>query len=239
MSDKNHFDALLEMPSNRFALAAARAVASCPDGIYNPLWIYGPSGTGKTTILNILEDVLRTGHPRLLPLRMQMEQFAGELVSAFAALNPDSFRKPCIQADAILLDHAECLYGKPHTQEQIGLLLAQAVHQRHQVVLVSSCPPQALGNLLGTLSHRCEYLLTADIQNPDPMDRIRYARDLAQQAGLELSNNAFIRIAAGTRNFSQLQCAITHIAARRDLLDQDEAELMKALEQLLSGRVTA
>lgn len=239
MSDKNLFDALLEMPSNRFALAAARAAAYCPGNVYNPLWIYGPSGTGKTTILNTLEDALRTGEPRLLPLRMQMEQFAGELVSAFADSNPDSFRRHCIQADAILLDHAECLYGKHHTQEQIGLLLAQAVHHGHQVVLVSSCPPEALGNLQDTLNRHCEYFLLINIQNPAPMDRIRYAQDLAQQAGLELSNSAFIRIAAGTRNFSQLQCAITHIAARRDLLDQDEAELMKALEQLLPGRVTA
>lgn len=239
MSDLNLFENFPELRSNRFARQAARTVAAMPGEAFNPLWIYGPSGTGKTFLLDTVDTAMRMEHPRRTTLRCQTEQFARELVDALSTGSFSRFRSHCVHADAILLDHADCLYGKPVTQQEIGLLLAEAVRQGHQVVLVSDCPPNDLDRLREIFVQQCEFFLQADIHHPDSRDRISFARSLARQSDLELSDAAFSCIAASTRTLFQVRSAVTHIAARRQLLDLNEAELMKALEQFLPRQVSA
>ena len=129
------------------------------------------------------------------------------------------------QADAIVLDQAEVLHGKPFTQKLLGQLLAEAVHQGHQV-LASSCHPDALAQLRDALGQRCESHLQVEIVPPDAMERTCFAQALFRRLELPMGDNSCIRIADGTRSLAQVRCAVTCIDAHRQLLGQDEGELL-------------
>lgn len=237
MSETPNFTALYQGPSNRFAQAALTAVAHSPGNCYNPLWLYGPSGTGKTAMLNAVAASLKDHPSRPLILHIHTEQLLHDMIRAIQRGQYEAFRERILGFRVIVLDHADCLMDKSFTQQQIGRLLATAARQGSQVILASACKPKQMDSLAQTLADSCVWFLCCDVSAPDPAERLTIARQLARARKLPLSEQMVCRIISATRTPAQIRCIIDHLAARRKLLHSDDTALSEALDHLLEKEV--
>lgn len=223
--------------SNRFARGALMAVAHAPGEIYNPLWIYGPSGTGKTALLEATAAALRDHPSRPLILRIQAEQLIHDMICAITHHTTEDFHARILGFRVIIVDHVDCLCAQLHTQLQVGQLLAQAAAQGTQVILISTCAPDELENLDRLLQAHCTWLLRCCIQFPPREERLTITRRMALERVLPVSDQMVSRICDATRSPAQIQCIIHHLAARRKLLRLEDDDLSDALEHLLEREV--
>ena len=237
MSESSIFSALHQGPSNRFALGALTAVAHAPGEIYNPLWIYGPSGVGKTAMLNATVAALREHPSRPAILRIDAEQLLRDLICAIGQHATGDLRAYLLGFQVILVDHAEYLSGKSQSQLELGRLLAWAASQGCQVILSSAYSSRELENLDQTLRKYCPWFLRCDILLPLPEERIAITRRMARARELPLSDRMACRIGAAAHSPARIRCIIEHLAARRKLLQQEEADLCDALDHLLAREV--
>ena len=223
--------------SNRFARGALTAVANAPGEIYNPLWIYGPSGTGKTALLEATAAALRDHPSRPLILRIQAEQLAHDMVCAILHHTTEDFHARILSFHVIIVDHADYLSCKSSTQSEVGQLLAWAVTQGTQVVLISTCAPEELEDLDRLLQEHCTWLLRCSIQFPPPEERLTIVQRMAHENALPLSDQMVCRICDATRSPAQIRCVIHHLTARRKLLQLEDDALSDALDHLLEREV--
>ena len=237
MSETPIFDALYQGPSNRFACAALNVVANTPGGVYNPLWLYGPSGTGKTALLSATAAALRDHPSRPLILRIDAEQLVHDMIRAIEHRSTEEFRARILGFQVILVDHADYLDGRCHTQAQVGLLLGEAVRLGTQVLLASSCGPAVLEDLEQKFQTYCPWLLHCDLPLPPPEERLVITRHMARERALPLSERMACQITHATQTPAQIRCIIHHLSARRKLLQLEEAGLSAALDHLLEREV--
>lgn len=238
MSETSIFDSLHQGVSNRFACGALTAVAHQPGEVYNPLWIYGPSGTGKTALLDATASALGRHPSRPLILRIHAEQLVHDMIRAIEHRTTEDFRARILGFQIIIVDHLDCLSGKEYTQLEVAHLLVTAARQGCQVILASAYPPDLLATLDQKLTAHCEWLLRCDIQAPGPEERLEITRQMAQARKLPLSEQMTCRIAFAAGTPARIRCILDHLAARRALLPEEDA-LSEALDHLLKQEVPA
>ena len=233
MTSIHTFPGLHCLRSNRFAFSAATSVVHKPGEMYNPLWIYGPSGTGKTALLRSMAAQLSNHHLQIISV--DAEQLVCDLICAIQTDTNVEFRAHYLQADVLIVDHLDSLRDKLITQQVLGNLFAESTRLSHQVILSSTRPAQELCNLHDELLTRCEWFLCADIQLPNFTDQMALLSRLAQDLGLTLTTTMSAQIINFAKSPSQLRSCLSHLAARSALLSEDQAALSDALERLLTG----
>ena len=230
------FENFIKGPSNQFAFAAAQAVAANPSGAYNPLFIYGGSGLGKTHLLTAIQTEIKRTHPDFVIMYVTCEQFTNELIAAIRAGSTEDFRMKYRVADLLLVDDIQFIAGKESTQEEFFHTF-NSLHDAHkQIVIASDRPAKEIKSLEERLRTRFEWGLTADVQPPDFETRLAIVKNKAAALGMELPDKIASYIAENvTANVRQLEGTVNKILAYKDLLgsEADEATVTRAMQDIL------
>jgi len=189
------FERFVIGPSNQFAAAAAEAVADRPGEAYNPLFLYGGSGLGKTHLLHAIAHRIATAHPRLKVSYLTTEQFVNELINCIRRKQMDTFRMTFRGVDVLLLDDIQFIAGKERTQEEFFHTFNTLQSTGRQVVFTSDARPADIPGVEERLRSRFLQGLIADIQPPDLETRCAILREKARAAGWELSEDVVLFIA--------------------------------------------
>ena len=206
--------------SNEFAYAACTAVAKEPGKSYNPLFIYGPSGLGKTHLMHAIGHFIQDHFPNMRMLYLPSEMFTNELVSAIKNNKNVEFRNRFRNVDVLMLDDIQFIAGKESTQEEFFHTFNNIYEAGNQIVITSDRPPMEMAQLDDRLRTRFEWGLMADIQPPDLETRMAITRNKAAQLGLILSDDAVEYIATNiTSNIRQLEGVIKRLTAYKEILD--------------------
>ena len=161
------FDNFIVGDSNKFAHAACTAVAAMPFETYNPLFIHGPSGLGKTHLLYAITNELKKSHPSVTIMFKKCEDFTNELIDSLKAGNTAAFREKFRAVDVLLIDDVQFLSDKTSTQEEFFHTFNELYENRKQIILTSDRPPKDIQHLTERLRNRFEWGLIADIQKPN------------------------------------------------------------------------
>lgn len=209
------FENFIVGSSNKFAHAASQAVASKPAGYYNPLFIYGGSGLGKTHLLYAICNEILKNTPSVKIIYTKGEYIANELITAIGSGSTPEFRAKYRQVDVLLVDDIQFIAGKVSTQEEFFHTF-DALHQANkQIVLTSDRPPKEISTLEERLRTRFEMGLLADIQPPDLETRIAIIKRKAQLLDLTISDNVAEYIAGQLKNnVRQLEGAVKRMRAQ-------------------------
>ncbi len=183
INPKFTFDSFVVGPSNEFIYAAAKAVAENPGEAYNPLFIHGGTGLGKTHILMAIANYLKLHQPRLNVLYVTCEHFTNQMVESLSKgkLTPADFRRRYRGVDVLLIDDVQFLAGKQSTQNEFFNTFNELVAQNKQIVLTSDRPPQEIELLEDRLRTRFEGGLLADVQQPDLETRIAILKKKSEE----------------------------------------------------------
>ncbi len=194
------FESFIKGSSNQFAFAAAQAVAANPSGAYNPLFIYGGSGLGKTHLLKAIQAEIRRNHPDFVITYVTCEQFTQELITAIRSGDTEAFRMKYRKADLLLIDDIQFIAGKESTQEEFFHTF-NTLHDAHkQIVIASDRPAKEIKRLEDRLRNRFEWGLTADIQPPDFETRVAIVKRKAELLNLKLPEDVAEFIANHVKN---------------------------------------
>ena len=228
-SDQEYtFENFIVGSSNKFAHAASQAVASKPAGYYNPLFIYGGSGLGKTHLLYAICNEIQKNTPDVRIIYTKGEYITNELIEAIQKGQTAEFRSKYRQVDVLLVDDIQFISGKVSTQEEFFHTF-DALHQANkQIVLTSDRPPREIATLEERLRTRYEMGLLADIQPPDLETRIAIIKRKAQLLDLHISDDICEYIANQLKsNVRQLEGAVKRMRAQY-LLAGDQPSLLTA-----------
>ena len=212
------FDNFVVGSSNRFAHAAAVSVANNPAETYNPLFIYGPSGLGKTHLLYAIASVVHKNHPSYNIVYIKGDQFTNELIAALQEGRNNEFRNKYRNADLFLVDDIQFIAGKESTQEEFFHTFNNLYENHHQIVLTADRPPNEMLRLEDRLKTRFEWGLIADIQPPDFETRMAIIKNKSVSLGFELPDDVCTFIAENvTSNVRLLEGTVKKIRAYHDL----------------------
>ena len=210
------FDNFVVGPSNRLAHAASLAVAEKPAQAYNPLFLYGGVGLGKTHLLHAIGN--QCSHRGLNILYVSSEEFTNDLINAIRTQTTQNFREKYRRIDVLMIDDIQFIAGKESTQEEFFHTFNTLHSQNKQIIISSDRPPKSLVTLEERLRSRFEWGLTADIQPPDFETRLAILRYKAERAGYHLPNETLELIARRVQsNIRELEGALTRIVAYMDL----------------------
>ncbi len=208
------FQTFIVGASNKFAHAASLAVAANPSGAYNPLFIYGNSGLGKTHLLYAIANEIEKNNPATDILYVKGEEFTNELVDAIAKESTSAFHAKYRQADVLLVDDIQFIGGKEQTQEEFFHTFNALYHAQKQIVLTSDRPPKEIKTLEDRLRTRFEWGLLADIQPPDFETRIAIIRRKAELLDIDINDEVAQYIANRLKtNIRQLEGAVKKLKA--------------------------
>ena len=208
------FENFIKGPSNQFAYAAAQAVAANSSGAYNPLFIYGPSGLGKTHLLNAIQIEIKKNHPDFNIVYVDCEMFTNEIITAVKTATTEQFRQKYRQADVLLIDDIQFLAGKESTQEEFFHTFNTLHNDGRQIVIASDRPAKEIKSLEERLRTRFEWGLTADIQPPDFETRVAIVKRKAELLNLDLPDDVAEYIANHLKqNIRQLEGAVKKLNA--------------------------
>ena len=214
------FDRFIVGNSNKFAHAAAVAVAEKPGVTYNPLFIYGNSGLGKTHLLLAIGQEIHEKDPSKKIAYVKGDEFTIQLVRAIKDGTGEEFRTKYRNVDLFLVDDIQFIAGKQQTQNEFFHTFNNIYEAKHQIVITSDRPPMEMSLLDDRLRTRFEGGLMADIQPPDLETRMAIIRNKAAQLGLLLSDEAVEYIAENiTANIRQLEGVIKRLTAYKEILD--------------------
>lgn len=208
------FDNFIVGNSNRFAHAACTAVASHPAMNYNPLFIYGPSGLGKTHLLYAITNEMKKKNPRCRIIYINSEDFTNQFINALATNKTAEFRDKYRSCDMLLIDDIQFIAGKVSTQEEFFHTFNALYEDHKQIILTSDRPPMDMKPLEERLKTRFEWGLVADIQPPDLELRIAIIQKKAEQVNITLSEEVLTYIAENLRsNIRKIEGAVKKLAA--------------------------
>ncbi len=209
-----NFDTFVVGPSNRFAHAACQAVAAKPALLYNPLFIYGSSGLGKTHLLNAVAKEFKKNFPDRSVIYIKCEDFTNEIIEAISRGTTAAFREKYRRADLFLVDDIQFIAGKNSTQEEFFHTFNTLYEAKKQIVLTSDRPPRDIATLEDRLKTRFEWGLTADVQAPDFETRIAIIARKAESLHLDIPESVCEYIANKLKsNIRQLEGAVKKLRA--------------------------
>ena len=212
------FENFVVGPSNRFAHGAAIAVTNNPGQVYNPLFIYGPAGVGKTHLLYAIANGIRKQSPDANIVYIKGDQFTNELIDAIKSGKNIEFRSKYREADLFLIDDIQFIAGKESTQEEFFHTFNKLYEEHKQIVMTSDRKPSDMVTLEDRLKTRFEWGLLADIQPPDYETRMAIIKNKAHSLGLDLNDEVCNYIAVNvTSNVRQIEGTVKKIMAYRDL----------------------
>ena len=201
-------------PSNRFAYAAAQAVAEAPAKMYNPFFIYGPVGLGKTHLLQAISHKIALVHPSLKICYLSSEQFTNELINAIRHRCADSFRQKYRTIDVLLIDDIHFIAGKESTQEEFFHTFNVLHDLRKQIILCSDRPPKEIAHLEDRLVSRFNWGLIADIQPPDYETRVAILHKKLELESVKVPEDVVTFIAREIKtNIRELEGALLRVVA--------------------------
>jgi chromosomal replication initiator protein len=230
------FDRFIKGDGNLLACSACQAVAESPGRAYNPLFIYGQVGLGKTHLLYAIGNELVQHQPWLRVIYLTSERFAIELVQSIRENRTDRFRRIYRQVDALLIDDVHFLKDKEGTQEELFHTFNELYENSKQIVLSSDRPPEELSQLQERLVSRFRWGLVADIQPPNFETRLAIVRAKAKENSLELTDELLTLIARRvTSSVRALEGALIRAAAYADL--QGQSITPGLLEEVLPQEV--
>ena len=236
------FDNFVVGPSNRMAHSAAIAVSNTPGQVYNPLFIYGPPGVGKTHLLYAIANGIRKANPDANIVYIKGDQFTNELVDAIKNGKNIEFRSKYREADLFLIDDIQFIAGKESTQEEFFRTFNKLYEEHKQIVMTSDRKPSDMATLEDRLRTRFEWGLTMDIQPPDYETRMAILKNKARQLGLDLSDDVCNYIAINvTNNVRQIEGTVKKILAYRDLnnMPLDLPNISRAIDDMFKSEGNA
>ncbi|MBQ6388038.1 MAG: chromosomal replication initiator protein DnaA [Mogibacterium sp.] len=177
--------------SNKYAHAVSVAVAEAPGDIYNPLFIYGGSGLGKTHLMQAIGVHIIRNNPSAKVLYVSTEMFTNELITAINDNKTKSFRNKYRKLDVLLIDDIQFLEGKEATQEEFFHTFEALYQNTKQIVITSDCPPVSLKGLDERLRTRFSWNMIADIQPPDYETRVAILKNLADKSDIEITSDVY------------------------------------------------
>jgi chromosomal replication initiator protein len=218
LNPKYRFDTYVVGTSNQFANAAARAVAESPSRAYNPLFIYGGVGLGKTHLLHAIGHQILDQYPSVKMVYISAEKFMNELINAIRYDRIIEFRNKHRSFDVLLVDDIQFIAGKERTQEEFFHTFNALYDAQKQIVLSSDALPRQIPTLEERLRSRFEWGLTADIQAPDLETKIAILRKKADAEGIVLPDNVAIFIASRIKsNIRELEGSLIRLIAYSSL----------------------
>ncbi len=230
------FDTFVVGDSNKLAYAAARAVADAPAEHYNPLFIYGDSGLGKTHLIYAIAHEIRTKTPNAKIVYIKGDDFTNELVEAIRTGKNVEFRSKYRDADLLLMDDVQFIAGRKQTQEEFFHTFNTLYESKRQIVLTSDRSPKEMQLLDDRLQTRFEWGLLVDVQPPDFETRLAIVKNKAVQWGSVIDDDIAKYIAENvSSNVRQLEGAMNKILAYRDLIgkEMDEESANRAVRDML------
>jgi chromosomal replication initiator protein len=232
LNPRYNFDTFVIGASNRFAHAAAMAVAEAPASAYNPLFIYGEAGLGKTHLLHSIGKHSVELYPHLRVKYVSSETFMNDFINAIKDDRTDSFQRRYREADVLLVDDIQFLENKERTQEEFFHTFNALHNANRQIIISSDRPPKKIATLEDRLRSRFEWGLITDIQPPDLETRIAILRKKAEMDHLTVNEDVMSFIASRVEsNIRELEGALIRVIAYASL-NQTTASLELAEEVL-------
>ena len=229
------FENFIVGSTNKFAHAAAQAVAANPSGAYNPLFIWGGSGLGKTHLLHAIKSEVEKNHPDFNIVYVDGEKFTNEIISAIHDNTTTQFHNKYRAADVLLVDDIQFIGGKESTQEEFFHTFNHLHVSGKQIIISSDKPPKDIETLEARLRTRFEWGLIADISSPDYETRMAILRKKEELDGLQkyhISNEVMQYIATNVKsNIRELEGSLNKLIALHKLKNE-EINIMLAAEAL-------
>lgn len=222
LNAKYTFESFVIGPSNRFAHAAARAVAETPARAYNPLFIYGGSGLGKTHLLHAIGHYAMNLYPGTKVRYVNSEEFTNDFINSVSAGKAHEFQLRYRNIDILLIDDIQFLQGKEQTVEEFFHTFNSLHNDNKQVVITSDLPPKKLDGFEERLRSRFEWGLTTDVQPPDLETRMAILRNKTRYEGYQANDDVLAYIASRFQmNIRELEGALVRVTAFASLTNQE------------------
>ncbi len=236
LNPKYTFDTFVVGANNNLAHAASLAVAESPGEVYNPLFIYGGVGLGKTHLMHSIAHFILKNNPKAKILYVTSEKFTNELIDAIRNKNNTTtteFREKYRNNDVLLIDDIQFIIGKESTQEEFFHTFNTLYEAKKQIIISSDKPPKEIETLEERLRSRFEWGLTVDIQSPDYETRMAILRKKEEMEGYNIDNEVIKYIATNIKsNIRELEGALTKIVALSKLGTNREITIELAEEAL-------
>ncbi len=235
------FDTFVVGSSNRFAYNAAKKVSENPGRSYNPIFIYGASGLGKTHLLYAIAHAIHKDHPTWKILYVKSETFVNELIEKLRSQERymEEFRKKYREVDVFLMDDVQFIAGKNSSEEELFHTFNTLHEQQKQIVFTSDRPPQEMLRLEERLKTRFDWGLSADIQPPDYETRVAIIKNKAIARGVNLPLPVLQYVAENiTSNVRQIEGTVSKLVAMQELLGEqiNVDNVIRAVRDMLSTK---
>jgi chromosomal replication initiator protein len=214
LNGKYTYDSFVVGSCNQFAHAASLAVAEAPGRTYNPLYLYGGVGLGKTHLMHACGHAIKSRNQHLKLCYISSERFMNDLINAIRYDKTQSFREKYRSVDVLLIDDVQFMAGKERTQEEFFHTFNALYDQQKQIVISSDCPPREIPTLEERLHSRFEWGLIADIEPPDLETKIAILTKKAAQIGVSIPSDVSMFIAGRVKsNIRELEGSLVRLIA--------------------------